>query len=306
MTREECQAFGQELVRLRKERGVGLDEITRDTKIRRQVIEAFEAGRFEELPPEVFAVGFLRAYAEKLGTPADPLVSRYRKILRPAPELPPASRRARGGRGRAPKVAALWAIAFFLASAIAAFWLMGWWPFEGMGPIPPEEPRSASAEGSVVPIPTPPSEPARDASSGETHSSALSSGPEAAGIGGGEAAPAPEAEGVPPLGEPNANPEPPAPPQAARGPASEPPVGGDLVLVFSEPCWIELRGDGQRLLRREVAPGERLAFQGSDFKADIGNAAGLQVFYRGRAVPLPGGRGQVLKDVRLSIPQGPP
>lgn len=306
MTREECQAFGQELVRLRKERGVGLDEITRDTKIRRQVIEAFEAGRFEELPPEVFAVGFLRAYAEKLGIPADPLVNRYRKILRPEPESPPASRRTRGGGGRAPRVAALGAIAFLLASALAASWLMGWWPFEGMGPIPPEEPRSASAEGSVVPIPERPSEPAPEASFGETHPSALPSVPGAAGTVGGEAAPAPEAEGALPPGEPTANPEPPAPPQEARSPASEPPVGGDLVLIFSEPCWIELRGDGKRLLRREVAPGERLAFQGSDFRADIGNAAGLQVYYRGRAVPLLGGRGRVLKDVQLSVSQGSP
>lgn len=314
MNREECQAFGQELVRLRRERGVGLDEISRDTKIRRHVIEIFEAGRFEELPPEVFAVGFLRAYAERLGVPADPLVARYRRILRPPQESPPASRRASGGGGggAGPRIAAVGGVAFLLASALAASWLMGWWPFEGLGPIPVEEsapvldgPPAAAppeagprpAQGPAEGAPPPPDLPGK----------APAAEPAAGGLASDGPAPSAPASIAPtPEGEPQDAPGPPVPGgRAGEAPAVDP-GEGDLVLVCSEACWIELWGGGKRLLRREMAPGERLAFQGEDFRADVGNAAGVQVFYRGRPVSLPGGRGRVLKDVRLSVPEGSP
>ncbi|MEW5765093.1 MAG: RodZ domain-containing protein [Acidobacteriota bacterium] len=306
MIREECQAFGQELVRLRKERGVGLDEITRDTKIRRQVIEAFEAGRFEELPPEVFAVGFLRAYAEKLGIPADPLVARYRKILRPAPEPPPVSRRARRGGKGAPWAAATGGFAVLLAGALAASWLMGWWPFEGVGPAPSEAPLTAPTADSAAAATEPSPEPPQEAPSSEALPSASPASPEAGGTEGGETAPGPAPGGMVPMVESDTRDEPPSPQPAVRAPAPEPPIEGDLILVCTEPCWVDLRGDGRRLLRREMAPGERLVFKGSDFRADIGNAAGLQITYRGRAVPLQGRPGQVLKDLRLPIAQDPP
>lgn len=265
MNREEARAFGQELKRLRTERGVSLEEISRETKIRTVVLEAFESGRFDELPPEVFAVGFLKALAQRLGAPPEPLVARFQRILHPPPPLPPPQKPRKGRRGLS------WILVAFLLAAVAGtLWLRLGKPTPAPRPeikAPPQPPPPLSK------APPPPS----DASESLRES------------------PAPPPP-VPPPPELSAESPPPA---ASPTPGRTPPPAGDLVIRTSAPCWVELWSGQQRLLRRELSSGEVVAFSGERFRADFGNSGAVEVTFRGRSVPLQGAPGKVVKGVLI-------
>lgn len=83
---EPQRALG-EYLRLRREADeMSLEEISRTTKIPKASLLHLEAGRFNELPGDVFVRGFLRSYARCLKLDGDEVVSRYAQCgLNPAP-----------------------------------------------------------------------------------------------------------------------------------------------------------------------------------------------------------------------------
>ncbi len=278
MNREEARVFGQELQRLRKERGISLEEISRETKIRKVVLEAFESGRFDELPPEVFSVGFLKAFAQRIGAPPDPLVARFQRILRPPSPLP-APQKPRRGRRVLPWVLLLG----LLAGAGVVLWLtLGG---SALAPLPKGEPTPPAPKALPETPPPPPAlpEPPREEPAPFQH-----------------APPSPQAAPAsPPLSPPPAS----APGEVpASPPAATPPPAGDLVIRASGPCWVELWSGEKRLLRRELKAGEVVAFPGDRFRADFGNSGAVEVTFRGRAVPLQGAPGKVVKGVVIPPP----
>lgn len=65
-----------EEARLRK--GITLDKVEADLKIRKNYLLAMELGHWEELPGYAYATGFLRTYGEYLGLAGDDLVEEYK------------------------------------------------------------------------------------------------------------------------------------------------------------------------------------------------------------------------------------
>ena len=61
------ETVGRSLKAAREERNMSLDEASRATKIRKEFLLAIEEDRFEMLPGDVFARGFVRSYADFLG-----------------------------------------------------------------------------------------------------------------------------------------------------------------------------------------------------------------------------------------------
>lgn len=59
--------LAEKLKKLRSERRLSLNEISRNTGIQAKYIENLEEGNFEELPADVYVKGFLRNYANYLG-----------------------------------------------------------------------------------------------------------------------------------------------------------------------------------------------------------------------------------------------
>src|SRR5207248_10366800 len=59
--------LGASLRAARHKRGLELDAVQRELRIRKRYLEALEGDRFELLPGQVYARGFLREYAEFLG-----------------------------------------------------------------------------------------------------------------------------------------------------------------------------------------------------------------------------------------------
>ena len=72
---------GALLRRRREEIQQDVEDISRQLRIRSAYIRAIEEGRFQELPGNTYAIGFVRAYADYLGLDGNTVVSDYRDEL---------------------------------------------------------------------------------------------------------------------------------------------------------------------------------------------------------------------------------
>ncbi|KJS49616.1 RodZ domain-containing protein [Desulfosporosinus sp. BICA1-9] len=73
-------------------------------------------------------------------------------------------------------------------------------------------------------------------------------------------------------------------------------------LVFTQPCWIEVRIDGQAPFQGTFAAGTSKEVKGTEKieLVSIGNAGGLTVTLNGRALPMLGKAGEVRRNVVLT------
>lgn len=71
---------GETLRSERELRGISLEEVAQTTRIPLRTLKQMEAERWQDLPGDVFARGFLRSYAQALGLDARPLLARYNAI----------------------------------------------------------------------------------------------------------------------------------------------------------------------------------------------------------------------------------
>jgi transcriptional regulator with XRE-family HTH domain len=70
-----ADGLGEFLRRERELRHISLDDVAERTKISRRYLEAIEAERYDRLPGETFARGFIRSYAQSIGLdPEDTLL----------------------------------------------------------------------------------------------------------------------------------------------------------------------------------------------------------------------------------------
>ena len=73
--------FGSYLKHERELRGVPLEEISKITKIHIRFLEALEDNRFDELPGEVFIKGYIRSYANIIGSDVDEMLNSYEESI---------------------------------------------------------------------------------------------------------------------------------------------------------------------------------------------------------------------------------
>lgn len=66
------------LASLRQTKGISLEEIANDTKLKVTTLKAIEEGHFEELPGGVYNISYLRQYARAIGADESSLVQLYR------------------------------------------------------------------------------------------------------------------------------------------------------------------------------------------------------------------------------------
>lgn len=290
------KVFGQELNRLRTERGVSLEELASATKVRAVLLRALEEGRFEDLPPAVFVEGYLKACARFLGADPKPLLERYRNVAGapslspPLAQTVPALQEKPGGT-RWLK----WVGAILLLGGLS--WASYMMIEQSKTSSIVTEPSPAATRGTEVPPRVAEEHPAGSAPLAEPQPPHEAAASEA---GGDVSTPMPPATAAPP---PSAIPEP-SEPAAEIAKVADP--TGDLVLLARGACWCEIWADGKRTLYRQVAPGERLGFSGRRFKVNLGNAGAVELRFRGVRVALPAGEGQVVKGLDLPAPETSP
>ncbi len=74
---------GASLRQSRVEAGQNIAQVAAALRIRRPHLEAIEDGRFEDLPGQVYAIGFIRSYADHLELDSDWVVDRFREETNP-------------------------------------------------------------------------------------------------------------------------------------------------------------------------------------------------------------------------------
>jgi transcriptional regulator with XRE-family HTH domain len=75
--REFGRELGEVLRKRREELGVSLEDVQAATKIRKRYLQAIEEGDWSVLPGDVYARGFVRAYADYLGLNGTALLEEY-------------------------------------------------------------------------------------------------------------------------------------------------------------------------------------------------------------------------------------
>jgi cytoskeletal protein RodZ len=86
MTRVPADAWCVESIR--KAKGISLEEISNETKLRLATLQAIETGTFDALPGGVYSTSYIRQYARAIGADEADLVQFYRaKCSSPANEV---------------------------------------------------------------------------------------------------------------------------------------------------------------------------------------------------------------------------
>lgn len=86
--------FGNRLVRARRERKIHIAQAAKDLCIPQRYLAAFEKNDLKALPEPIYAVGFMRTYADYLGLNPGPLVENLKANYN---SLPPALQAGNAG-----------------------------------------------------------------------------------------------------------------------------------------------------------------------------------------------------------------
>jgi cytoskeleton protein RodZ len=306
-------SLGSHLRELRERRGLSLDELARSTRVARRYLEALEADEYASLPAPVFIRGFVRAYCQVLGAPAEEALALYAPS-EPAAPPPPVPRHvpdAHAGapsdrpvplselerRGRGPVLVsfvllvvlgvALFAVTMALQSARESAGGRGDRVVAVAEPIVAEtplidEPPSSPAAAPADTAPSPPAPPAVTPS------------------------PPPPRAPTPVAVTPPAAPVLPGSPSASPAPTHPAMVGAvtasyRLVARTTQTTWIRVRLQDGRTTEENMPAGEvREWVSNRPFILTVGNAGGVSLELNGRILPPLGASGEVIE--RLVLP----
>lgn len=81
-------SLGDLLKEAREEKGLSIEQVSRDTNISKTFLKAIEKEDFSNFPGETYVVGFIRNYAEYLGFKGDDFVQMYRNLMIQGQPLP--------------------------------------------------------------------------------------------------------------------------------------------------------------------------------------------------------------------------
>ncbi|ATQ41605.1 cell division protein FtsQ [Caulobacter mirabilis] len=140
--------IGAALKAAREFRGLSLQDVADQTRIRRTYLAAVEDMRLEELPSRPFTLGYVKAYAKLLGLDPDEAVARFKDA---APEAEDDLRAPVGVRKeRDPRMGAIMAGAALIVTAII-LWNIAQRAISEEAPPPPTAPQSAMAAAPTAP-----------------------------------------------------------------------------------------------------------------------------------------------------------
>jgi cytoskeleton protein RodZ len=319
---------GADLRAARERLGWALPDVAAMLRIRPSYLGALEAGRLNQLPGTVYAMGFLRSYSTALGLDADEMVRRVRaeageiekrtQLVFPSP-VPE----------RGLPAGALILLGLILAGGAYAYWYHlsgeGRLPAETVAPVPA---RLATLAEQALPgpdghVPTPlrlpmpaaaPSVPPRteDNDQFESRRAAIEAParlpepppapPPAESV---QSAPMPGGTPTTAIAMPVIRPI----PQPEAAPQSVPPAPPDLsspdttrvVLRFTGDTWVQVKErGGQVILTKVMKAGDSFAVPARpNLILTTGNAGRVDVMVDGTLAPSLGGAGTVRKDVPL-------
>ena len=274
------ESFGAWLRRHRELREISLREIADTSKISLRYLEALEEERFDLLPAQIFAKGFLRQYARYVGIDPEETVNFFLTASQPeeeAPEVVEARERTRR------KPLAGWTyLAVALVAALVLLVLA--WGLTRLNPEArgePEPPASPETPAAAVELP-----PSRVPATGEAAfdeapgAGAPGAGAPGAGAPAGESADASTASGS----------------TGADSTTASETAGATLVVTvdFHRDCWVEAAVDGTRQIAEIRVQGESLRLQAEELvEIKVGDAGAVDIEVNGHPFPLEAASGAV-------------
>jgi cytoskeleton protein RodZ len=275
------RSAGDELRQQREALGLDLADVAAALRIKSAYLMALEAGRPDELPGAVYAIGFIRAYADYLGLDSGEMLRLFRQQstqLAAKPELAfpiPLGERSMPGGG------------MLLVALILAFCGYGGWFYLSTGDGPRPQ-RVAEVPLELLPYREPPRTPPAVSQPVEAQAAPRSPAAPLEGEAGSGSGGRPSAAGLALAAVP-----------AATDPALDSP--GEVVIRATADSWIQIR-DGRQsvLLTRVLKAGESCrAPARPGLSMRTGNAGGLEITVDGVPAPPIGGRGMVRRNVAL-------
>lgn len=264
------ESLGDYLKREREFRKVSLEEISRTTKIREDILKRLEEGRLDSFASPVFIKGFLRAYAAYVGLNPDDVVLRYEASLREEKDLPAKRVSEDASKQWMLKyivlpVSLLLALGILLSLVLHRPARMG--TDTGLNQVVEPVTRSLLQSESPAPI--------------------------AAGDSGSVFRPHADRRKFP------VNPPPPHPSRPVASRPSEAPSGIELQLAALEDAWIQIQVDQGPPEEILLQSGEVISRRGErNIEMKIGNAGGVEILHNGKNL---GRLGQSGKVVYVSI-----
>lgn len=282
---------GAHLAAQRQAVGWTVEQVANQLNLAPRQVQALEEDNYVALPGMVIARGFVRSYAKLLKLDPAPLLAMISERATPSPEtlelrrtlsatftesnLPMANRSGSGAKWLAVLlVVLLLAAGGWLAwrEGLAAKWLSGDFGMPAGQSVQQEPAAQESASG--VPL-------------GQATEVAPAATTEPAGA----SAPTASAQSAAP-----------SPQQAAVAGESAPKPGDKLVLTLRQESWVELkRENGEVLVARLVPAGTTESFDiGAGAILVVGNAAGVDAAFRGKAIDLNAGAKNNVARVKLN------
>ncbi len=329
----ECSAApraGAELRDARERLGWALPDVAAMLRMRPSYLEALESGRLNELPGNVYALGYLRTYATTLGLDPDEVARRFRaeasEISRRTDLVFPVPVPDRGLPAGA---------LILLGLILAGGAYIGWYRLSGEGRLPAETVASVPTrlatlmeqalpgpDGRIpLPAPPPPAAPrAADDGQFEPRQAAaedplLAPDPpplppppvetaRPAPIQGGTPTTAIAMPVTPPMRYPDQPPRTGADALQTNGDPSNP-DGARVLLRFTGDTWVQVRErGGQALIAKVMKAGDSFPVPDrANLVLNTGNAGRVEILVDGAMMPAIGTLGSVRKDVPLDPEQ---
>ncbi|MFZ0611124.1 MAG: RodZ domain-containing protein [Desulfobacterales bacterium] len=267
-------SFGRYLQAIRIEKGISLQTVSQETRIRLETLHHIEEEDHRHLPDEVYVKGFLRSYAKAIGADGEEAVQRYnsRLAVKRKIALSEAALYRTGGGFWRRLLLSLAAVLCLIAVTVYA--VSAW----------RERAAAKTAVTGTIEAPTPAAEKPVAVSEPPEEEKALTTAPPA------------ELPPVPAEDKDGAAESP------ANSAATAPEAAGRLRLTIDtiEETWLKAIVDDQRAKQYRLNPGDHIELEGTrNFNLLIGNAGGLRLALNGKAVALSGKSGQV---VTLQLP----
>jgi cytoskeletal protein RodZ len=249
-------SFGRYLQAIRMEKGVSLETVSKETRIRMETLMQIEEEDHARLPQQTFVIGFLRSYAKVIGADGDEAVRRYLSRLEVARKIA----RSEADLNRSRKkfwprlLVALVSLVVVIGLTLFTVSFLRDQTEEQQAP-PPVENRPSASEPAAAPAPvvTPP-----------------------------------------PTAQPAADPVPvsPADPEPAAETIAE---TYSLQIQSTEDTWMQVTVDNQEPIEYSLAPGDKIDLEASaGYKLVIGNAGGVKLTLNDKPVQISGSSGQVV------------
>jgi len=300
---------GERLREARESRGLTLEQVEAQLRIRRGFLAAMEEDRFQELPAGAYARGFVRSYAKFLGLPPEDILADYQYqggMPDPTTSIPTVLDEPLivGSSGRSP-----WPMVFLTLMIVLAVAVGSLYGYAHL--YLHEDPLVVLKRLGVIPTsfldhPTSPTMPPENEDSPPIH---ITPGPPTGGTARQMETLAPAMPDTPAAtatlqGIPTPTPRRTATPTMTPTPGPEPVepvlVTGEVVVQanVTEPTWVSVTTDGTVIVADTLQPGSQHTWQANEsISMRIGNAGGLELTVNGRPLGTLGASGEVIDRV---------